>query len=160
MIPVSSTLVQRYAQRFVEGNMTAVVRLSRPDPGVFDHVDGSLDVASGQVVYEGKGRVYPVSGPLTLNLGDEPQYFSQAFVSVPLVDDVGDNVLPQVDDLVEVLEHPDPLSVGRLFRVTDVEAGGQFAVVRRMQVVGVQRFRSWTPDEQAAETSVPREWLV
>jgi len=153
-------LAQRYAQRFAESNMTAEVIVTRPGAAALDASDGSLGVLDGVEVYSGRARVYPVAGPVTLDLGDEPQYFSSAYVSVPLTDSTGSNVLPQVDDLVEVVEHPDPLVVGRLFRVSDVEAGGQFAVVRRMQVVGVQRFKTWQPDDQAETAQVPKEWLL
>jgi hypothetical protein len=160
VIPIRSTLVQLYAQRFVESNMTATVRVTRPGDAGFDAVTGELTADSGPTVYEGRGRVYSASGPATLDLGDGPQYFSSGFVSVPMVDESGDNVLPQVNDLIEVLEHPDPLMLGRRFRVMDVEAGGQFAVVRRMQVMGIQRSRTWTPDSQAEEAVIPREWMV
>lgn len=160
MIPIKSTLVQIYAQRFVESNMTAVVEITRPGEAGFDVETGELTADTGPQVYFGKGRAYQAAGPATLELGDDPQYYSSGFVSVPLVDDSGSNVLPQVNDIVEVVEHPDPLMVGRMFRVMDVEAGGQFAVVRRMQVMGIQRGRNWVPDGQAEETVIPREWLV
>lgn len=160
MQSTSFAFAQRIAQKFAESNMTAEVTIVRPGPTTLDTVDGSLDVATGVTVYTGAARVYPVGGPVTLDLGDEPQYFSSAYVSVPLTDASGANVLPQVDDLVEIVDHPDPLAVGRLFRVTDVEAGGQLAVVRRMQVVGVQRFKAWEPDDQAETTHVPKEWLL
>lgn len=160
VIPVKSTLVELYARRFVESNMTAFVEITRPGEPDFVSSSGELEADSGPVVYEGKARVYTVSGPVTLELGDDPQYFSSAVVSVPLVDDFGVNVLPQVNDLVEIQEHPDPLMLGRRFRVMDVEAGGQFAVLRRMQVVGIQRGRTWEPDSQAEDAHVPREWLV
>jgi hypothetical protein len=160
VIPVTAMLAQTYARRFAEANMTALVELTRPGAALFDTVSGELAADEGPVVYEGKARVYPVAGPVMLDLGDGPQYFSSSYVSMPLVDDDGVNVLPEVDDLVEVLEHPDPLMLGRRFRVTDVEAGGQFAVVRRVQAVGVQRSRTWEPDAQAEQAEIPREWLV
>ena len=160
MFPLRSTLAQIYAQRFAESNMTARVVITRPGDAAFDAVSGELLADAGPVVYDGKGRVYPGSGPATLDLGDGPQYFTSGFVSVPMVDEDGVNVLPQVNDLIEVLEHPDPLMLGRRFRVMDVEAGGQMAVVRRMQVMGIQRDRSWIPDSQAEDAVVPREWMV
>ena len=68
--------------------------------------------------------------------------FSSSYVSLPLtVDDEATDV--QVDDIVLVLEHPDPAVVGRAFRVMDVDAGGQFPAARRLQVTGVQRSRNW-----------------
>lgn len=160
VIPVRSTLVSLYARRFAESNMTAQVEITRPGPAAFEPSSGELEAQPGPVIYEGKARVYAVSGPVTMDLGDDPQYFSSSMVSVPLVDDFGVNVLPEVNDLVRVLEHPDPLMLGRLFRVMDVEAGGQFAVLRRMQVMGIQRGRTWVPDTQAEDAVIPAEWMV
>ena len=161
-------LVQRYARGYAERNMLSLVRITRPtqvptlDPATGLATAGA-DLAS---VYEGKARVYGVSGPQTMNLGEEVQYFQSTYVSIPVYVD-GEATAPRVDDLVEVLEHSDPLMVGKRFRVMDVEIGGAVPSVRRMQVSGVQRFRSWTADAvpgESAETPasgvIPPEWLV
>ena len=117
--------------------MTASVKIVRMDDPALGE-DGGLAATEKHTVYEGKARVYGVSGPMTMNLGEEPQYFSSTYVSIPY-----DAVLPRVDDVITVTAHHDWTLVGRTFRVMDVEAGGQYPAVRRMQVTGVQNSKAW-----------------
>lgn len=151
---VDHNLVRRYARRFAESNMTAVVRITRMDSPNFDDLDGILSAIAGDLVYEGQARVYGVAGPVQMALGEEPQYFSSTYVSIPLA-----STMPRVDDVVEVLWHLDESMVGRKFRVQDVEAGGQFPTVRRMQVMGVQRSKQWV-DHPSVPRDIPEEWRV
>jgi hypothetical protein len=160
---VNDNAVIKYARRYVEANMTAKVKILRMDNPSWDADTGGVAATEQFTVYEGKARVYGVSGPMTMNLGEEPQYFSSTYVSVPY-----DAVLPRVDDVVLVTEHYDWTLVGRSFRVMDVEAGGQYPAVRRMQVTGVQTSRQWgasRADTQRAHPSrpvreIPEEWKV
>lgn len=135
-------LAAAMARRFAERNMVARVRITRLGAPVLDPVTGVLDAAAPELVYEGIGRVSLVSGPVTMSLGDEPQYFSGSSVSIPVEVD-GVHAVPRVDDVVEVLEHPDSLVVGLSFRVMDVETGGHMIAARRMQVTGAQRAKTW-----------------
>lgn len=139
LITKSTVAVRPLAQAYAEGNMIAMVKVTRPSVPVFDRETGGLAaMGSDATRYEGKGRVYNVTGPVQYSMGDEPQYFSSTFVSIPIT-----APKPRVDDVVEILSHPDPNIVGREFRVQDVEAGGQIPVVHRMQVVGIQASREW-----------------
>lgn len=154
---VNDEAVTRYARRYAEANMTATVKITRMDEPSFD-MQGELSAVELFVLYEGKARVYGVSGPMTMNLGEEPQYFSSTYISIPLSANT-----PRVDDVIEVLAHRDWTMVGRKFRVMDVEAGGQYPAVRRMQVTGIQRSKQWgTPGEpkHPAEFDIPEEWRV
>lgn len=135
----STDLAVQRARAFAEANMQATVRIERPTEPVFNRDTGDLGMAPDAIVYIGKARVYSVTGPATYALGDEPQYYSSSFVSIPQ-----GMAEPRIDDVVEVLAHPDPSLVGRFFRVQDVEAGGQMPAVKRMQVVGIQPSRGWT----------------
>lgn len=158
-------LSMQYARGYAERNMTAKVKITRPAPASLDDESGDLSAVTESVVYIGKARMYPASGPVTMNLGEEVQYFQSSNVSIPLYSN-GEPTRPQVDDIIEILEHPDALAVGKFYRVMDVETGGQFQSVRRMQVVGAQRWRSWTatnrpgtPDDRTSKV-IPPEWLV
>lgn len=140
LVKRTTLLARPYAQAYAEGNMIATVRVTRPSTPVFDRTTGGLaSMGAESVIHEGPGRVYNVTGPQQYALGDEPQYFSSTFVSIPIT-----ATKPRIDDVVEVLAHPDPNLVGRSFRVQDVEAGGQLPVVHRMQVTGIQSSRTWT----------------
>lgn len=135
----TTVLARPYAQAYAEGNMIATVKVTRPSTPVFDRTTGGLaSMGAETVVHEGEARIYSVSGPQQYAMGDEPQYFSNTFVSIPIT-----ATKPRIDDVVEVLTHPDPNLVGRSFRVQDVEAGGQLPVVHRMQVTGIQSSRVW-----------------
>jgi hypothetical protein len=143
--PVDHDLVERYVRRFARGNMRDTIRVGRSGSAVFDEQTGTLEAAAPIVIYEGPARVYAMSGPVSYNIGDEPQHFSQAYISIPVFDDQGVAVpAPQVEDLVVIIAAPgDPEVVGRTFQVQDVEAGGQWTAVRRLQVVGVQASPQW-----------------
>lgn len=153
--------------------MTAKVQVVRAVSPSFDEESGvvSADEDMAEVVYEGRGRVYTVSGPVTYSLGDQNQYMSASYVSVPVTvtsrvngAEVVEVVRPRNDDLVLVLEHDDPVMVGRWFRVMDVEAGGQWIAARRMQVVGVQWSRHWQrtvdPEMRVERHLPPKEWQL
>jgi len=140
---IKSATIQRLARKYTEANMTARVRVARmQDPSEGSDTDWNNTATQLKVVYEGRARVWGVSGSGLNDYGDEMTAFSSSYVSLPLiVDDKATDV--QVDDIVVVLEHPDPALVGRSFRVMDVDGGGQFPAARRLQVTGVQRSRRW-----------------
>ena len=125
--------------------MIHTVRVARMSDPERDLGDGFIvNPIEASLLYEGKGHVYQVSGPSVMNIGDETSYFSSSYISTPLKDGNGDEIVTQVNDLIEVLDHPDELVVGRVFRVQDVDAGGLFPVARRHMVSGAQRFSGWT----------------
>ena len=155
---MTSVMAWQQARRFAESNMTATVTITRPDSAIFDTDTGDLDAVTGDKVYEGKARVYTVSGPMSYGLGDENQYYQASYVSVPLEDDLRNPVLPQIDDLIHIDSHHDPLIEGKYYRVTDVEGSGQYVASRRLQVVGAQNSRTWV--DTARHPSIPDEWLV
>lgn len=157
---VNDEAVTRYARRYAEANMTAKVRVTRMTDASLSDDTGDLTAQEQYIVYEGKARVYAVSGPMTMNLGEEPQYFSSTYVSIPL-----EAALPHVDDVVEVLNHGDWTMRGRRFRVMDVEGGGQYPAVRRMQCTGIQNSKQWYVGEpsqhpSAEELTIPKEWRI
>jgi hypothetical protein len=161
-LPRYSTRAGAYIARvYAERNMNASVRIWRPDSPDFMPSDGKLYADEMFQVYEGKARVYTVSGPLTMGVGDEPTYYSSTMVSIPLAltDPYSSPELeipqsPRVDDVVQVTSHPDPLMMDRYFRVVDVEAGSQFPVTRRMQCVGIQASKQW------GKPDIPTEWII
>lgn len=156
--PLYSTRTSAYIARvYAERNMTATVVITRPAAPGFRFDTGLLDAESMGDVYDGKARVYTVSGPVTMGIGDEPTYYSSTFVSVPLEELIpGADIppSPRVDDIVRVTAHLDPLMLGRFFRVVDVEAGSQFPACRRMQCVGIQDSKQW------GDGSIPAEWII
>lgn len=126
----------RLAKSYAEGNMNCTVRVSRPTDAVFNRATGVLSEPAEATVYAGKARITGLSGPVQLSIGDDQQFYSSCYVSVPL------SAAPQVDDIVQITGSPDAGVIGRFFRVEDVEGGGEMPVVRRMRVTGVQHSRT------------------
>lgn len=141
LIARSVTLAQRYAQAYAEGDMLGSGRLIRPVDPVWDSVLNTMVNPADVVLYTGPLRVSTVSGPVTYDMGDGPQYYSSTPISLPL----GLVKRPEVNDVVIIDVHPDPAVAGRTFRVMDVEAGGQLPAVYRLQCVGVQPWREHNP---------------
>jgi len=155
MYRVNTGLIRQYAQKYSEMNMTATVRIDRPNPATLDTNTGDVTAQVQKTIYEGKGRVSTVSGPVQYSLGEEPQYFSSGTVYIPLIDQDGNPTTPQVNDIVIVTSHPDVLMVNRAFRIMNVNASGQFVSTRELSVTGVQRWEAWTPTN-----NIPPEWYV
>lgn len=142
-LPLRRGLATRYLRRYAESNMHYRVRITRMNDPVLDQDSGTLTASPEEEIYRGQARIYTVSGPVQYELGDEAQFFSTSYVSIPMEDDWPD---PHRDDVVEVIEAiDDPSLLGRKFKVTDVESGGQLAARRRMSVVGLQESHSWRP---------------
>lgn len=118
-------LIDKYVERYAEGNMTARVRITR---GL--HSNSTL-------LYEGKARVHLQAGAVQMGFGDEPQYMVSGTISIPQYHEV-DNaaVLPQVNDLILILVHHDARTIGRTMRIMHVDAGGQFNSIISMSVIG------------------------
>lgn len=166
----SQRLVTGIVRAYTRSNQNATVRIMRMAEPVAG-LDGDLDAVASGVVYQGRGRVYSVSGPVQYMLGDEPQYFSSTNISVPDLHEqaaadgvsyaVGDPVTPRIDDIVEVLTHHDARTQGRKFRVTDVAGAGQFSPFVVMQTVGVAWSKRWHhPSADDVDLVIPPEWVI
>lgn len=139
------------ARRYSESNMLSRVRVTRK--GMLDQQSsGDVEATDVGIVYEGVARVYEVTGPLTMSYGEAPTYFSSTYCSIP-IEALGDEVT-RINDMVEILDHLDATVVGRIFRVTHVDSGGQFPVSRRLSLQGVDTIAR-NPDP-----SIPADWLV
>jgi hypothetical protein len=165
----SHPLVMGVVRSYTRFNQNATVRILRMDEPQLG-TDAELDAVARGVVYTGRGRVYTVSGPVQFMLGEEPQYYSSTYVSVPDTHEqnaadytyrIGDPVLPRVDDIVEVLAHHDARTQGKKLRVTDVQSAGQFRPFVVMNTVGVQFSKRWPhPSASEVDLVVPPEWVV
>lgn len=124
--PVRTGLVTKYLERYVEGNMTALVVITRGTG------------TTRTTVYAGRARVHRLANSVQMGFGDEPQYLTSGTISVPNTTDANDAVpvVPRVNDNVRVTRHHDPRLVGRSFRVMSVALGGQFSAEVSLSVLG------------------------
>ena len=132
----SKDWAQPIAASYASGNRVYAVRISRPvvlptydrDTGVFDNPEDSL-------VYDGPARIYPLSGGAQLSTGDEITEASSVTISI----DSDVELVPRVDDLIEVVEDGQSTETHlahRVFTVVDVAVGGHFAIGFTLTAVG------------------------
>lgn len=146
----SNRVASLFAAAQFEGSMNSMVRITRggeADPA-WDEVTKQVTRDSDETEIYGPetvpagwdpiALVKTVSGPVTMTLADEPQYFQSTFIEIPLWANQ-----PEVDDIVEILRSPDVRLVDRFYRVVDVEHAGQLPLYQRLQVVGIQPGRYW-----------------
>ena len=123
----SLTYANRIATAHAIGAMNSRVVITRS--GAWSLSDFEYDPNAPTTVYDdpdnpGAGAqagVTPAQGPITMELGDENQYFSNVTVYIPQTAPTN----PRIDDLVKVTYCPDPEIEGRFFRVMDVPVGGR-----------------------------------
>jgi Family of unknown function (DUF6093) len=144
----SLDLAGHLAREYGQGAMNALITLTRL--GSYDEVSREYDESATEVIYDnfsepGAGAIAGVantSGPINMDLGDEPQYYSSVTVYLP-VD--GPTKRPRVDDIVHIVAHHEDDIVNRHFRVVDVPVGGRIYSSMTLQCVGIAPSRQWQP---------------
>lgn len=116
--------------------MTAVVKITRPDqftPGVYDPDTMSQTAPDPQMVVSRLAARVSVAHSVDWNqrvVGEERLSIRRYIVQIPW-----DWTDVTVKDVIEVIESEDPLMVGRVFQVTDVQAESlQWSRVLRCEV--------------------------
>src|SRR3954465_11835964 len=95
LIAKSTAAARPMAQAYAEGNMIAQVKITRPSKPVFDRSTGGLAAMGAEnEIYNGKARVYSVTGPVQYAIGEEQQYYSSTYVSYPITAN-----RPRIDDV-------------------------------------------------------------
>jgi hypothetical protein len=141
----SSSMTLWYLRRYADANMTSLVEILRIDDPVIDADNPSVaEPVKVKRVYQGKARIYQASGQGGTAIADEDMAFSTSYISIPSVDPNGAVIPVQVNDFFRIIDTGDPELVGRMFRVLDVDAGGQWSASRRCMVTGAQRYEGWT----------------
>jgi hypothetical protein len=128
----SVNTAQPLARAYVEGNMTVEVEIRRPGKPTFDRDSGQWVSTPGDLVYNGRARMYGVQGGQTFNLGDEQQYYDNTQFSVPLGHPVW------VNDDVEVITHDDVALQGKHYRVTSTNRGGLIPTELTLAATGTE----------------------
>lgn len=139
---------QPFAQAYAVGAMNSSVRILRGAVHTFDPATRKVVTTADTVVYAddvnhampAPAGITPARGPVTMELGDEPEYFSSATIYIPAA---GAFIRPMVDDVVMVWAGPDPDLTNRMFRVTDVVDGGRITSCQELSCVGIQPSSQW-----------------
>lgn len=149
----SMTFATRAARASAAGSMNSLVVITRPSDqteGDYDLVTREYTPGEAAVIYDdedtpGAGAIAGITvaqGPLQMDLGDEPQYYSSLTVYIPSpVPSV-----PRINDLVHVIASPDQPIIGRWFRVMDVPVGGRIDASFELQCQGIAPSREWSEE--------------
>jgi hypothetical protein len=129
------------------GSMNSLVIITRR--GTYDLDSREYDPAAVEVLYDdpdhpGAGAIAGVastSGPMSLSLGDEPAYYSSLTIYIPQ-DTPGKHI--RIDDVVHIIATPDNYAVGRLYRVSDVPAGGRIFSSIELSCTGIAPSKQWS----------------
>jgi len=138
---------QQLAQPAAEGAMNSLVVITRPGTATFDETSREYQNGTASPIYDdpdfpgvgAKAGITLASGPITMNLGDEPQYYSSATISIPQSAPIN----PRIDDIVLVTANQDKDMIGRYFRVVDVPVGGRISASIDLSCVGIAPSRQW-----------------
>lgn len=136
IVGASLAEAQRQAALVAEGKMRARVLIKRKVTPTFDYSTGAL-TDPDSTVYEGKASIGTLNAAQQMLLGEEVEFYSTASVEIPV-----NSPPPKIDDVLVVLAAPDPLLVGRRFRVLDVGGGGDLPTSITMTVVGISHSRT------------------
>ncbi|MEP7036249.1 MAG: hypothetical protein ABI934_11730 [Actinomycetota bacterium] len=142
----SITFATTIATASAQGSMNSLVLIERE--GGYNVVTREYDDAITKVVYDhptlpGSGAEAGVTvsaGPITMEIGDEPQYYDSLTLYLPATMPV----LARIDDLVTVLVTPDADLVDRLFRVTAVAGGGRIYSSNKLSAIGIAPSKQWS----------------
>lgn len=135
---ISDTARDRVRAKCARDQIDAIV-VQRGGPGVFNPTTGETTGMSNPVaVYTGQARFTPANpaGDVSVGDGEIPQ--RQASVQVLL-----DSTVFAINDLVTVTAQQDPTLVGSTWRVTGVDGGGSWGVLRTLALVGWYPSNEW-----------------
>lgn len=140
---------QQLAMDFAVSAMNSLVLITRPGSSGYDQTTREYSPPNTVVVYDsvvvpGAGDIAGVTsanGPITYNIGDEPTYYESLTVTIPTTCPIQ----PRIDDLVTIKDNPDRDLINRVFRVTDVPAGGRINPSTTLTCTGIAPSRQWEP---------------
>jgi hypothetical protein len=109
--------------------MNAKVRINKPVPA-YDPATRTTTNTEGPVKYEGPCRIWEVPGGNQIVIGDEEFVITQSYMSIPW------NVspLPEVDDLIIVVDSDDADLIGRSINIESAVRGGGLRASRKFEI--------------------------
>lgn len=142
MFRAASRYSRQYIARRALGAMVDRISINRPGDVQLNPTTGMNVAVAGEEIYQGQARIYSVSGPQVVDLGEADIALRMTYVSIP-----SDWLpVPQRDDIITVLEaRSDEGLQDKAFRILDVDGGGLVRAVRRMQCVSWEENSSWRP---------------
>lgn len=140
MSRLPSKRAAKYVRKRVNAQMAYQVEIYRNGTPEFDSDTGVYTATKGQMIYEGKARIWYTDGGGVINTGDGDIVTSGTFVSIPFEAEP----VPHVDDTVVIKVSSDPDMVGKALRIISVDGGSYIHPARKLQVTLWADNRTWT----------------
>jgi len=139
----SIKVAQQMAMGVSEGAMNSLITITRPSEGGFNDETRKYVPPTGEPFYgtEAEGKpagITPTEGPITMDLGDEPTYYSSISWKIP-----HKSPLPRVNDVIKITANVDEDLVNRQFRITNVQVGGRIVASTSGQAQGIAPSKGW-----------------
>lgn len=133
-----SARARAYVRRRATAQMYATCVIERVDEGLWDPLSNLVTAGGRIVIYTGVCRVWELSGPQPVDIGDDQIVLQSTNVSIPWdVDPV-----PHRDDEVKITGSAVDFDlVGRRYRILDEAKSGDLRATRRFLVHGVEEHR-------------------
>jgi hypothetical protein len=133
-----SSRARAYVRRRATAQMYATCVIERVDEGLWDPLSNLVTAGGRTVIYTGVCRVWELSGPQPVDIGDDQIVLQSTNISIPW--DV--NPVPHRDDEVKILGSAVDFDlVGRRYRILDEAKSGDLRATRRFLVHGVEEHR-------------------
>lgn len=133
-----SARARAYVRRRATAQMYATCVIERVDEGLWDPLSNLVTAGGRTVIYTGECRVWELSGPQPVDIGDDQIVLQSTNISIPW--DV--NPVPHRDDEVKILGSAVDFDlVGRRYRILDEAKSGDLRATRRFLVHGVEEHR-------------------
>lgn len=131
---------RNYVRRKATAQMTATCRIERVEGPTVDPATLRATSGARTTIYEGRCRVWEVTGGGTFMVGEEEYGLQNTNLSIPWDADP----VPRKDDEGVILTSPyDPDMVGRRFQINDTAKAGDLRATRRFQVKMLQENEAW-----------------
>jgi hypothetical protein len=133
-------LISQYAINVVRERATDVMRyecrIERVKKPSFNQATGTAIPGSKTVIYEGKCRLWEVSGGGPIMIGEDDVVMQNTQLSIPW----DTSPVPERDDEVEITAAPtDGYAVGKRYVIDSSAKAGELRATRRFTVRGYQK---------------------
>ena len=130
-----SNRARAYIRSRAEVNFTYTCTIERVGAGSFDENDSVYTAGTNTTLYSGPCRIWEVAGSSGIPVNGEEIILQSTKLSIPWDEGVG---IKRDDEVKITAASYDPALVGKRFRITDVDKGGDLRATRRFSIQGVQ----------------------
>lgn len=128
--------ISAYAARYIRERAGDLLsdrcRITRGVEHVLDPDTNEYTQPEGELIYEGLCRLWETNAGMSVQLGGEEVHVANTYLSLPWDIDP----IPEMEDLVEMIESKDPDVIGRTYTLGAPARGGNLRATRKFVVKG------------------------